>query len=187
MDWIELAQDVDRWQALVNRVMKIRVPGNAGNFLTSLKPVSFSRRTLFHGRSKYKRYDIPRFMIYRIISIVNMLLRNPGRIAGGRTVRSEIHKLFNSSWNTEKLSEARKESIIVPIYKKGDKTDCNRYRGISLSPTTFKILSNILPSSLTPYAEEVIGDHQCGYRRNRSTKDHIFRIRQILGEKMGIK
>jgi hypothetical protein len=26
MDWIELAQDRDRWQALVNGVMKLRVP-----------------------------------------------------------------------------------------------------------------------------------------------------------------
>ena len=71
-------------------------------------------------------------------------------------------------------------SIIVPIHKKGDKTDCNNYRGISLLPTTYKILSNILLSRLIPYAEENIGDHQCGFRRNRSTTDHILCIRQIL-------
>jgi hypothetical protein len=34
MDWIDLAQDSDRWQALVNAVMDARVPKKAGNFLT---------------------------------------------------------------------------------------------------------------------------------------------------------
>jgi len=52
MNWTGLAQDRDRWRTLVSAVMNLRVSGNAGNFLTNCKPVSFSRRTLHHGASK---------------------------------------------------------------------------------------------------------------------------------------
>jgi hypothetical protein len=43
--------DTDRWRALVNAVMNLGVSQNAGNFLTSCRPVSFPRRNLLHGVS----------------------------------------------------------------------------------------------------------------------------------------
>ena len=51
--------------------------------------------------------------------------------AGGGTICLEIHKLIASICKKDKLSEEWKESIIVPINKKGDKRDCNNYSGFS--------------------------------------------------------
>jgi hypothetical protein len=48
--------------------------------------------------------------------------------AGGKIVLSAIHKLVNSIWIKEELPD---QSTIVPVHKKGDKTDCNNYPGIS--------------------------------------------------------
>jgi hypothetical protein len=101
-------------------------------------------------------------------------------LAGGEIMHSEIHKLIRLIWNKEELPHQWKELIVVHIHRKGDKTDSSNYRGISLLSTSHKILSNILLSRLILYAEEIIGDHQCGIRRNRSTTDQIFYIRQIL-------
>ena len=47
----------------------------------------------------------------------------------------------------------------------------------------YKILSHTLLSRLTPYVEEITGDLQCGFRRCKSTTDHIFCIYQILQKK----
>jgi hypothetical protein len=53
--------------------------------------------------------------------------------AGDEILLSEIHKLINSVLNKEELPDQWKEPIIIiPVHKKGDKTDCNNYRGISL-------------------------------------------------------
>jgi sorting nexin-29 len=104
--------------------------------------------------------------------------------AGGEKLLSGIHNLIRLIWNEEELSHQWKESIEVPIHKKRDRTDCSNYRGISLLSTSYKILYNILLARLTPYADEIIEDHQCGFWRNRSTTSQIFYIRQTLEKKL---
>jgi sorting nexin-29 len=76
-------------------------------------------------------------------------------------------------------SSGRKLFLYLFI-KKGDKTDCTNYRGISLLQTINRIFCHIVLSSLTPYVEEIILDHQCGFRSNRSPTNHIFCILHIL-------
>jgi hypothetical protein len=75
----------------------------------------------------------------------------------------------------------------VPIYKKGDITDCSNYRGMSLLSTWYKILSSILLSRSNPRAGEITGNQRCEFWCNRKTTDHIFNIRQILEKKQVCK
>jgi len=65
-------------------------------------------------------------------------------------------------WNKEDLPEHCKEWTVL-IYKKHDKTDCTNYRGISLLSTTYKILSYVLLSRLTPYTVELFGIVSVGF------------------------
>jgi hypothetical protein len=73
--------------------------------------------------------------------------------AAGEILLSAIHKLVNSVLNKEELPDQWKESIIVPVHRKGDKTNCNNYRGISLLSTSYKMLPNIFLSRLSPYID----------------------------------
>jgi hypothetical protein len=91
--------------------------------------------------------------------------------AGGETLRLEIHKLIKFIWNKEELLHQFKESTVILIHRKGNKTACSNYRGLSLLSTSYKIVPNILLARLIPYADEIIGDNQCGFRRNKSTTD----------------
>jgi hypothetical protein len=107
--------------------------------------------------------------------------------AGGEILLSEIHKLITSIWSKEELPDQWKGSIILPIYKKGDKTDCNNYRGISLLSTSYNILFYILFSKLSSYVDEIVGDHQHGFRRNRSTTDQMFAFVRYWENNRGTK
>jgi hypothetical protein len=61
---------------------------------------------------------------------------------------SAIRKLVNSIRNKEELPGQRKESTIIPIHKKGDKADCNNYRGISLLSTSYADDVNLLRDNI---------------------------------------
>jgi hypothetical protein len=58
-----------------------------------------------------------------------------------RKICSKMHKLINSVWNKEQLPKEWKESIIVLVYKMGDKTDCSNYSGVSLCQLCRKFYS----------------------------------------------
>jgi hypothetical protein len=60
--------------------------------------------------------------------------------AGGEILVPAFNKFINSVWTKEELPDQWKESIIVPVHKKGDKTECNNYNGISLLSTSCKML-----------------------------------------------
>jgi hypothetical protein len=62
MEWIPVAQDRDKWQALVNVVMKLQVLWEAGNFLTSWANIGFPR-TLIHEVTLYVYISIVTYIV----------------------------------------------------------------------------------------------------------------------------
>ena len=56
MNWINLAQDEEKWLGVVNTVMSLCVPYNAENFSTSYGTTGFTKMTVMHGPSKQYTY-----------------------------------------------------------------------------------------------------------------------------------
>jgi len=102
---------------------------------------------------------------------------------GGNELVKHLHTIIKDIWQKEKMPTEWNVSIICPIHKKGDIMECSNYRGVSLLNTAYKILSNILFARISPFAENIIGNNQCGFRKNRSTTNQIFTLRHIGKDK----
>ena len=74
-----------------------------------------------------------------------------------------------------------RDAKIVTLFKnKGDRSDCNNYRGISiLSSVVGKVFARVVLTRLQILAGRIYPESQCGFRSGRSTVDMIFSVRQL--------
>jgi len=101
----------------------------------------------------------------------------------GDKLLNRMYELVRQIWEEERIPEEWKETIIVPIQKRGDRDRCENYRGTALGNAAYKILPNTLLGKIKPYIEKVMGDYQNGFRDGRSVSDNIFALR-IINEKL---
>jgi hypothetical protein len=75
-----------------------------------------------------------------------------------------MHALCNKIYEQHSCPTEWSKAVIVPIYKKDDKTVCGNYRPISLLSVPGKIFTGILQKRLKKYMEEVVSEEQAGFR-----------------------
>ncbi|KAH1024898.1 hypothetical protein HUJ05_009734 [Dendroctonus ponderosae] len=95
---------------------------------------------------------------------------------GGNALMDELKDFYNKILYLQKVPSEWKDSITIPIFKKGEKTEPKNYRGITLHSTVSKLLTKILAEEVTNTG---ICEEQQGFRHNRSTIDAILTLRQI--------
>ena len=106
----------------------------------------------------------------------------PGELLkyGGERLHEVMVYFFVSMWNEEWVPDTFKLSRISALYKnKGDRSDCNSHRGISLLSTPGKVFTRILLNRLIPISEAILPETQFGFRPERGTCEAIFCVRQI--------
>jgi len=100
--------------------------------------------------------------------------------AGGDTLAKALLHVLLSCWDAGQIPSNLKDANIITLYKnKGDRSDCNNYRGISLLSLAGKILARVILPRLQTLAERILPESQCGFRASRSTVDMVFCVRQL--------
>ena len=100
--------------------------------------------------------------------------------SGQDTLTLQIHQLIELCWREGQVPQDFKDSSIITLYKnKGDRSDCNNYRGISLLCIVGKVFARIVLRRLQVLGDQVYPESQCSFRQNRSTIDMIFSLRQM--------
>ena len=97
-----------------------------------------------------------------------------------------LTKFFNTLFDYGLYPDSWTEAIIQPLHKKGDTTNPNNYRGISLLNLCSKMYSFILNKRITKWVEEnnVVGEEQAGFRKKHSTIDHIFTLTALVQKQL---
>ena len=87
-----------------------------------------------------------------------------------------IYILWKKSLDTGIIPNACKESLIVPIHKKGKKDQSSNYRPISLTSQIVKIFEKIMKKNIVHHLEtnSLLGEFQHGFREKRSCLSQLL-------------
>ena len=104
-----------------------------------------------------------------------------------RNILRELDRLTILIWRQGKVPQQWKDAVITVLHKKGDKTECRNYRGISLVSHAGKVLLKVVAKRLSAYCEAkgLLPEEQCGFRPDRSTTDMRFVVPRL--QKVGRK
>ena len=93
-----------------------------------------------------------------------------------------LHKLFNLVFQSGTFPEIWNISYISLIYKKGDKSNPNNYRGISVTSNLGKLFNKIIHNRLYTFIDsnKLISKNQIGFKPKARTADHIFSLKSII-------
>ena len=99
---------------------------------------------------------------------------------GKPAILHHLHDLLLLCWKEGTVPQDMRDANIVTLYKnKGDRSDCNNYRGISLLSVVGKVFARVALTKLQLLAERTLPESQYGFRTGRSTIDMIFSVRQL--------
>ena len=96
------------------------------------------------------------------------------------TLLLPLHEVLFQCWQEGAVPQDMRDSKSITVYKnKGQRNDCNNYRGISLLSIVGKLFARVILIRLQKLAERIYPESQCGFQAERSTIDMVFSLRQL--------
>jgi len=96
-------------------------------------------------------------------------------------LKKQVQKLIIQIRNKNKCLKNGVWDLFFHHFKKGDKTECLNYRGITLLNVAHNIFfCTVLARKLSPFPAEIPGEYQCEFCPGRSSNEQIFILRQSL-------
>ncbi len=98
-------------------------------------------------------------------------------------------KLFNLTLSSGVFPEVWNTGLISPIFKSGDKTDPNNYRGICVTSNLANVFYSLKNSRISSFLEQhnVISKSQIGFLPKHRTTDHIHTLHTLINEHVHLK
>jgi len=84
---------------------------------------------------------------------------------GGSEVRNKLLNIMNMIFEKGEVPNDFRKTLIKPLYKKGDKSECRNYRGIILVSVGSKLLSNIILFRLRDAVDKVLREEQYSFKK----------------------
>ena len=106
---------------------------------------------------------------------------------GYSVLSDSLVKLFNLVYSSGHFPTIWNTNLIKPIYKKGDKTNSNNYRGISISSCVGKLFCSILNERLVDITAGERNVYQIGFEKGERTSDHLYVLKCLVEKYLNIK
>ena len=101
-----------------------------------------------------------------------------------KTTVEILYSLFENIWEKEEVPTNWKEGYLIKLPKKGDLSNCNNYRGITLLSVPGKVFNRILLERMKGRVDPILRDQQAGFRQDRSCIDQITTLRIIVEQSL---
>ena len=99
---------------------------------------------------------------------------------GGILLQLRLLHFLNMCWKEHSVPKEWLRARVISLFKRGDRTRTDNYRGISILDTTYKLYARIVNGRLKPITEVLLLEEQNGFRKGRSCIDAIFTLKLII-------